>query len=441
MSQIDSPSANRAKDRARYYKEQQRAKEQYNSDLSTQEMRYDKSVKEKNDKYHADISEIKDRYDKKFDDLRSKSNENSKKYQGKVEKQTKQEQEQNLKSLSAERENFQRRVEDLNLEYNKEMSAKDKRYASMEDQLKTNFKDNLAKEETFTDHTNDLRQRQDASTEDLMNKSKSERNDLEKKYTGILSDKSVSELKKRQLDNNAYKTTLDKSLADSKLALKLQDESNDAEVSDIRRETNSLLEKNKTDEKINYEKALATHNRESANERDAHRREIGQVNMDHLMEKRLNANKESRKAEAFDRAQQNDISVTPKEKDQEAKIRNLKERNRAIEEKLSNQQDRYSENAKLTQRNHQVETANALQKELESDNKVMDILGSERSKFDKSKYAWQNKTAADKEIYDRMNIQNEKALKTRVTNLNESYSQKLNDLNDRNTNLSSRNEA
>lgn len=437
MSQIDSPSSLKAKDRAEYYKENQRAKEKYNSDLEAQRNRYEKSTNLRNEKFQSDISEIKDRYEKRFDELRAKSAENTKKFQSKMQNQSAEEQEENLRNLAKERDKFQKRIEELNVEYNKELSAKEKRHMNSEQMLKGAYKDNLLKkDEDFNQYTSNLNNKYDQATQELVKRSQDDKLNLEKKYSDILSDQTSSEMKKREMQNQSSSTVLNRTQADNKMALKLKEMEREAEVDDIRKETNARIDKRILDEKLNHERAQASHTREMEKQNDQHRRETSQANMDQLMEKRMRAYKEGRKEESLKRAQNNDISVTPKEQYQEVEIRRWKERNKAMEEKLGNQQESYSDNLKVLQNKNQMEAGMALQKkDVESDNRVMDVLAAERLKFDKSQSTWQSKTIADKEIHDRLTRKNEKTLKDRVTNLNETYTQRLQDLNDKNTNL------
>lgn len=437
MSQIDSASSLRSKDRAAYYKEQQRAKEKYDKDLDAQKNRFEKVTDSRNEKFQNDILEMKDNYDKKFDDLRSKSAENLKKFQKNVQHKTTKEQEENLSNIAQERENFQRRVEDLNISYNKELLAKEKRNNIAESTLKNNFKSNLnKKEEDFTKHTSDLKYKQDLSTRDLLNQSQVEKNKLEKSYNDILQKQASSELKKRQMDNSAFKTVLDKKEMDSKADLELKELQKDAAITDVRSDANAILEKRILDEKRNNEKLVSSQSRDMQRERDLHHRQMSQSNMDHLLEKRIRDYQTGRKEEILQRAKDNGLSTTPKEKNQEAEIVRWKNRNTDMDEKFNNQQELYVDNIKLLKNKNIIESGNALQKkDVESDNRVMDVLAAERLKHDKTQSIWESKSLADKEIHDRMNRQNEKVLKQRVNNLSETYTQRLQDLNEKNSNL------
>jgi len=437
MSQIDSPSSLRSKDRAQYYKEQQRLKEQYNKDLDSQKNRFDKINEQRNEKLQKDVGEVRDRYEKKFDELKNQSSSETKKYQDKIQKQITKEQDQNIKTLAEQREDFQRRVEDLNVEYKNQLDAEQKRNLTAEEMQKSKFKNNLQnKEESFVNYNDDVRSKQDQITEEMYKNSKFEKNKLEQKYTNILQDQTASEIKKRQVEKNASKEVLDKTQLDNKIALKLKDIERDALVSDMRKENNQILEKRIADEKVNHDKILAGHNREIEKERGVHRRELNQTHMDNLMEKRIRDYQDGRKAESLQRSMNNGISVTPKEKQQEDEIRRWKDRNRAMDEKLGSQQEQYVDNLKQLQQKNKIEAGSALQKkDVESDNRVMDVLAAERLKYDKSQSTWESKQIADKEIFDRSTRQSEKTLKDRVTNLNETYTQRLQDLNDKNSNM------
>lgn len=437
MSQIDSASAQKAKDRAQYYKEQQRLKQQYNDNIDGQKKRFDKMTEERNEKLHNSVAEIKDSYEKKFDELSRKSRESTKKYQEKVENQVTKNQEQGMKELAEQREEFQKRVEDLNVEYKKQLSAEQSRNISTEELQKNKFKNNLLKkEEEFADHNEDMRVKQDEITKDNYKKTRAEKAITEQKHNEILGNQTGAEIKKRQLEKNSSKEVLEKNQLDSKIALKLKDIEREAQVSDIRNEARQILEKRIIDEKGNHEKILASHDREIDKERANHRREINQTHMDHLMEKRIRDYQDGRKAESLQRSQNSGISVTPKEMQQEIDIRRWKERNRSMEEKLGSQQEQYIDNLKMLQQENKMEAGSALQKkDVESDNRVMDVLAAERLKFDKNQSSWESKQLADKEIFDRTNRTNEKTLKQRVTNLNETYTQRLQDLNDKNSSV------
>lgn len=437
MSQIDRTSSITNQARADYYKEQKRQKESYDKDLEAQKKRYEKTTAQRKESNQNEINEVKDKYEKRFDELKSKSIENSKRFQSKVQNQTKREQEQNLKNLAEEREKFQRRVEDLNTQYTKELTAQEKRHFNVEENQRNNFKNNLTKKEVeFVDHIEKTKLSHDDHNQDVIKKSKLERNDLEKKYTDILSEQTGSEMKKRQLQNEASSSTLERTLADNKLALKIKDMERSGQVSDIRDQSNKLIEKRMADEKANHEAMLQMHNKDSEKVRTDNERRLNQINTDHLMEKRIRDYQEGRKAESIQRSQNSGLSVTQKEKDQEVELRRWKERNKSMEEKLGNQQVQYIDNIKELQQKNRMEVGNALQqKEVSSDTRVMDVLAAERLKFDKSQSVWQGKQMADKEIFDRTNRNNEKILKNRVTNLNETYTQRLQDLNDKNTNM------
>jgi hypothetical protein len=437
MSQIESPSSIKSKERANYYKELKRLKDGQANELDSQKKRYEKVTTQRQEDFRKDISKIEDSYESKFDDMRKKSSEEMKKYQSKVDAKTSKVQEENLRELAKERENFQKRVEDLNLEYKKDLTAKGERSQVIQDETKKRYQENLLKkDETFANESNNVRSRQDHHTKELLGHSHIEKKELEKKHAEIMQNQLKDEMKKRQVEKDTASSVLEKTQHDNKIALKLKDIERNAQVDDIRNETQEVLEKRMLDEKINHEKMITSHERDVANERKLHLRQQNQSNMDHLMEKRIMNYQEGRRSESLQRSQNNGISVTPKEKQQEVEIRRWKERNREMEGKLGEQQDKYVDNLKEVQQKNKMEAGRALQsKEVESDNRVLDVLAGERMKFTKAQSTWNDKQLADKEIFERTNTKNDKQHKDRITTLNEAYTQRLQDLNDKNTNL------